>query len=70
MLNLVVCKVTIGPYRVNALALETTRFNYYRLERIHHADERGEDSWMSIIENYKRKAKSWRTKEETIKGGL
>jgi len=52
------------------LSLETTGLNYYGMERIHHADETGEDSWMSIIENYKRKAKSWRTKEETIKSGL
>jgi hypothetical protein len=70
MLNLVVCKVIIGPYRVNVLALETTRFNYYRMERIHHADETGEDIWMSIIENYKHKAKSWRTKEEKTNGRL
>jgi len=40
------------------------------MERIHHADETGEGSWMSIIENYERKAKCWRTKEERIKSGL
>jgi hypothetical protein len=70
MLNLVVCEVIIGPYMVNASPLEATRFHYFRMERLHHANETGEDSWMSIIDNYKRKTKSWRTKEEKIKGGL
>jgi hypothetical protein len=37
---------------------------------IHHAEETGEGSLMSIIEKYKCKAKSWRSKEETIKSGL
>ena len=52
------------------MSLETTRLNYYSMERIHRADETGKDSWMSIIENYKLKAKSWRTKEEMIKSRL
>jgi hypothetical protein len=40
------------------------------MEWIHHPDEMGEGSWMSIIENYKRKAKSWRKTEETLESGF